>query len=530
MKFKNRREEILTKAAEAEKAQQDAQKQAEMSSSYQRVTPNLHADHRMPSTRRELLSAGLIGGMSYVFAPTFLSMMQKKAYGLECKDVSGAGGGANAMPGFLTFEFSGGWSAAMQAPPGKNRNATFEPIAAQGYASLALGTNQIPPAINLTNTFGGNTFVGKDVHPQSRFFQGMMSVMSPEAAAKLGVAIMPCQSGDDTRNNRANVTEFVARVQGDQGALASLAGSGQSSALGRTASAFEDPSLARATVADESNLTNLVDPGLLATLVTKNGAIEITKAASKLSETKLASLNEKLMSQQVKDLVQCGYLGSADLLTEFTEDRLRPSLDATITTGQYGTSGQTAMQLAAQNEANQQAIIMGKLLSEGLVSAGTIEMGGYDYHGRGRAQQDDRDLQAGVAVGLALETAHRRGGSLFIACVSDGSVSSRGTGGVDGRFDFSADSGTRGMTIMLALGAAAAPEMIRPQIGAFADSGAVDTSYLVTSNSAQLAAFGVAYNYAAFSGRMSQFATEMASIGVANPFNEQEYLGFAPKA
>ena len=71
--------------------------------------------------------------------------------------------------------------------------------------------------------------------------------------------------------------------------------------------------------------------------------------------------------------------------------------------------------------------------------------------------------------------------------------------------------------------------MINNQVGKFNDVGAVDTSYLVTSNSPNLQALAIAYNYAAFAGTMANFEKELAAAGAANPFNEKEYLIFAPK-
>ena len=53
-------------------------------------------------------------------------------------------------------------------------------------------------------------------------------------------------------------------------------------------------------------------------------------------------------------------------------------------------------------------IVAGMKMKE-LIDAGTITMGGYDYHGQGRATGEIMDLRAGRCMGACLEYAARRG-------------------------------------------------------------------------------------------------------------------------
>jgi hypothetical protein len=248
---------------------------------------------------------------------------------------------------------------------------------------------------------------------------------------------------------------------------------------------------------------------LIATRLSKDAAIKIAETAGKLSESKLAAFNKKDLNQQVQDLIACGYLGSKDLLTEYTEDRLRPSNDQMITGTPYGANATPYANIVGDQD-NARTVVMTKLLVDNLASGATLELGGYDYHGGNNGQrQIDMDFDAGVKIGLALEIAHRKGVPLMVAVTSDGSVAANDGNGMG---VFRSDSGQRGSLLMFGIGAAAAPEMVNTQIGKYSDAGAVDTSYLVTGNSPQLQALALAYNFAAFSPRQESLSKKQSVI------------------
>lgn len=525
--FKNRKEEALAKFAiqEAERANAAAWKK-QLSMTKEMKTPLLHPDHKLPSTRRELVSAGIMSGLTYAVVPGILTSITKKAYGVtseQCKG-SGSDSGDDGLPaGYLHIELSGGASLAGNFVYGKqSAGAEFEALA--DYSTLGFGNDIKPDGTNnMDDTFGG------PFHTESRIMQGMKEVMSPEAMAKTAVGGIAGTSGDDSRNNPLNPIQLAVKTR-NNGALTTLAiqSDGRNSG-GRTApmTIGDDPSIAKALINNEASLENLVDPGLIAERLSVDAAVKIAEAAAKLSESKLAKFNELDLPSQVKELVACGYLGSKELLTEFTVDKLTPSTDPILTATPFGNLN---MGQIGQDENQARSIIMTKLLTDGLASGGTIEMGGYDYHGRGRDQQNDRDLAVGRVVGLALESAHRKNQELFIAITSDGSTAAQSGGA--GHIAHRSDSGARGSALVIGISnvEGTKPEMINQQIGRFNDDGAVDTSYLISSSSPNLQALAIAYNYAAFTGNMAAFEKQLALTGTANPFNVKEYLVFAPKA
>ena len=528
MKFKSRQEEAMFKFAQAQKkAAQDAAWEQQLRIMKTAKSPCLHPDHKLPTTRRELVSAGLLGGLGAIAIPGLLGTITTKAYAIEpekCKPADAAAGGeaAAVAPGYLHIELSGGAGLSGNMVFGKQAaGADLELYAPGGYGTNRWGDGFKPQQVTLDTTFGA------PFHPESRILQGIKSVTSPEAQAKIRAAGIAGTSADDNRGNPLNPVQLVTKLR-SSGALTGIAAQRDGNSGGRTAplDIGNDPSIAKALVSDEQSLANLVDPGLLAERLSKDAAIKIAETAGKLSESKLAAFNKKDLNAQVQELIACGYLGSKDLLTEYTEDRLRPSNDTAMTTGAYGSSGMTYQQLVQDGD-NERVMVMSKLLTEGLAAGATMEMGGYDYHGGNNFQrQVDMDMAAGIKIGLALETAHRKGAPLMIAVTTDGSVASQDGNGL---IAFRSDSGARGAALMFAIGTDAAPEMVQSQIGKYSDAGAVDTSYLVTGNSPNLMALAIAYNFAAFSGNMAMFDQQVAAAGASNPFSENEYLAFAPK-
>jgi len=526
MKYKNRKEEILAQYAEREeqkRREQAVNEHEHVMTMAKKVC--LSPEHPIPTTRREPLGAGLISGLSYAVVPSIFTLASQSAFGVECSKGGTAGAGPG-LPGYLHVEVKGGFSVARNFVPGKqDAGGAFVPLATAGYATIGYGPTQAPPTVQL------NTELGGTIHPTSNILAGLKAVMSAAALQKTVVAAICGVSGDDTQNNPHNPIQLVTKVAGNRGSLLQIGGTRDSNTGGGTLPQplAQDPGLAKAVVANEASLANLVNPGLIATRFGGNtqAAVRVAELSHKLSASKLAQFQAKDLNQQVKDLIECGYLGAKDLLTEFTPEKLQVSTDAMLNTAYNAVPFATAF-----TGLNQTSMILAKLMADGLATAGTIEMPGYDYHGQGLGSQDPKDDAIGRLVGLALEVAHRKGQPMFVAVTTDGSVSTGGAGTND-RIPGQADSGARSMMLMFAIGATAKPQMNFHQIGKFSDAGAVDTAYLpLVSNTPQTAALCLAYNYASFAGRMAQFDQVLSANGAANPFkgSEKQYQAFAPKA
>src|SRR5947207_15541683 len=68
-----------------------------------------------------------------------------------------------------------------------------------------------------------------------------------------------------------------------------------------------------------------------------------------------------------------------------------------------------------------------KLVLNGYAGAGTITLGGYDYHDSTGATGETRNFKAGQMIGAVLEYAQRVGSPVMIYVFSDGSLSATGS-------------------------------------------------------------------------------------------------------
>jgi len=206
MKFTSRREEILAKLAAKESAEK-----AEKADKTQRAIeadaskPALHADHKLPTTRRELLSAGLVSGLSFAVVPSILSTFGQQALAAPNCAKGGAAGAGAKLPGYLHVELSGGPALSGNFMIGKQAaGAAFEPLAAAGYQTLGV-----------TGTPTLDTSVKGQFIASSQFLAGMKSVMSAAALAKTVAVGIAGTSGDDTANNPLNPVQLATQIIGN---------------------------------------------------------------------------------------------------------------------------------------------------------------------------------------------------------------------------------------------------------------------------------------------------------------------------
>ena len=107
----------------------------------------------------------------------------------------------------------------------------------------------------------------------------------------------------------------------------------------------------------------------------------------------------------------CGYVKTAQLAERITAhhpDQINPASDPDIV-GAAGIFNSATEFLANDRDGReyQKTASVMKMVINGFAGAGTIEMGGYDYHGGARAEGEVKDFRAGECMGACLEYAHR---------------------------------------------------------------------------------------------------------------------------
>ncbi len=233
----------------------------------------------------------------------------------------------------------------------------------------------------------------------------------------------------------------------------------------------------------------------------------------------------------LKNQVRCAYVKSAYTAAEFgTPSALDPTQDPLIN-GTTGTAIFTASDFQ-DGDVRKTATVM-KLVMDGYAGAGTITMGGYDYHDGTRASGEMRNFKAGQMIGAVLEYAQRRQTPVMIYVFSDGSLSSTGMpdNSVDGRgkYGWQGDNSSVSSTFFLVYSPTGRPVLRNgvagQQIGYFTSDGSVVGTSSPVANSVNSLVQAVILNYMGLMGKDANFVSLMNSLGISQNLGSSTALG-----
>jgi hypothetical protein len=496
--------------------------------------PLRHADHKRPVSRRDFIAQGFLTGGATIVAPAMLGTMlnpdSASAATLSpdvwrnniCQIQQGAG----KIP-FICFDLAGGANIAGSNVLVGQQNGQLDVLSTAGYSKLGLPGNMIPSTSG-TGTFFDTQF-GLAFHSDSAFLRGMLQTTSVTTRAMVSGAVIPARSENDTGNNPHNPMYGIARA-GARGQLLSLIGSQSTDSGGNSMapSMLMDPSNRPTKVDRPSDARGLVDTGDLATMFPgeSSATVKVMESIERITRDKLAAVDTKLAADasygaatpntSLKQQVDCAYVKAATL-ADFSADTVDPTKDAFIP-GIFAPVGG----LAGNNggEFGKTAAVM-KLVVDGMAGAGTITMGGFDYHTGDRSTGEARDERAGMCIGACLEYAAKTGKPLMLYVFSDGSLNSNGmidnsTGG-RGKGQWTGDNQATACAFFLVLNPAGKPVTYnvgsipaarRQQLGYFRGSGDVETSGSPGANSVVTLVDMVLLNYMALHGEQNQFAAK----------------------
>ncbi len=490
--------------------------------------PLTNLGHGRPVTRRDFLRQGFISGTGVVLGGSLFSLfanpraaqaalssdLQALASSIGCT-LGGAGGGK--IP-FICFDLAGGANIA-----GSNvlvgRSTPLDVLTTAGYSKLGLPGDMIPGLTETTPTPTSNgdftdTTFGLPFHSDSAFLRGMLE----KAAARgpnVNGAVIPARSDNDTGNNPHNPMYGIARAGGD-GSVVTLIGSRNSDSGGNSMAPamMMDPEVRPTKVDRPSDVTGMVDTGNLTGILGPDDVVPVMESIARLSDKKLNRVSTKLTADAVvKDLVRCGYLKAADLADRFAGVNIDPAQDTDIV-GPAGIFSQT--EFDGDREFRKTASVM-KMVIDGYAGAGTIAMGGYDYHTGDRSTGEIRDLRAGRCMGACLEYAARRGVPLMLYVFSDGSLASNGTvdNSTDGRGKgvWTGDNSSTAASFFLVYSPNGRTPAIRQQIGWFRGDGSVETASSPAANNVNLLVETVILNYMALNGDIANFTSLFNGLG-----------------
>jgi len=509
--------------------------------------PLRHPDHRRPVTRRDFIAQGFMRGAALVTAPTVFSLFANPraamaalssdlttlAGNIGCQ-LGGLSGGAKVP--FICFDLAGGANISGSNVLVGKQGGQLDLLSTAGYSKLGLPGDMIPGVVETTPTATSNgdhtdTTLGLAFHSDSAMLRGILEKAGTRGASING-AVIPARSDNDTGNNPHNPMYGIA-MAGGLGSVITLIGSRNSDSGGNSMAPdmMINPEIRPAKVDRHSDVTGMVDTGNLTGVLSDPADVTaVMESIARVSDSKLAQVDTRLAALNtgadlvLKDLVRCGYLKSADLADRFAGVNIDPAQDTQI----VGGGGIfTQNEFDNENEFRKTASVM-KMVIDGYAAAGTITMGGYDYHTGDRSTGEVRDLRAGRCMGACLEYAARRGVPLMMYVFSDGSVFSNGS------VDNSANGGGKGVWTgdnsstaasfflvfnpgnpPLLLGATPAEQAMHQQLGWFRPDGSVETAATPAANQVNLLVETVIMNYMALNGDQANFGALFPTL--SNP-------------
>jgi hypothetical protein len=154
----------------------------------------------------------------------------------------------------------------------------------------------------------------------------------------------------------------------------------------------------------------------------------VLESMKRISDAKYGVINtyaSPTAIQNAQTAQACAYTKAAYLLNQYPNPGAVDPDDDPIIVGGSGSIFTTA-EYQGSNDFQMTAAVM-KLVIDGDAAAGTIQLGGYDYHTGERATGESRDFDAGQCIGAVLQYAAAKGKPVMIYIFSDGSLASDGT-------------------------------------------------------------------------------------------------------
>lgn len=529
--------------------------------------PLLYDNHKRPVTRRDFLAAGMLSSSGMVMAPAWLGALLKSrranaaldadihamlAQG-QCSVPTAASGIA-----FICFDLAGGANLVGSEVLVGQQGGQSAFLSVAGYELLGVPGNMVP-----SSSANIDPSLGLLWQSDGAIKRGILSkATTPATAAGTNGAVFCAESQNDTQANPHNPMYGIA-MAGANGLLLDLVGTESSVSGGNSMALMQTitPSLQPTVISQPSDATGLVstggasaDPLSVEVLQSQvrissgnqpfqsgvessiGGALNAPNGSTPgVSLYTASDPNQAVDDTTLKNQVRCAYVKSANTADVFgNPSALDPTQDPLIIGG--ATPIFTAAEFSDSDIAATATVM--KLVIDGYAGAGTIAMGGFDYHDGTRGTGETRNFKAGQMIGAVLEYAQRKGKPVMIYVISDGSLSSNlmpdnSTAG-RGKLGWQGDNSAVASTFFLAYSPSGRPQLLNgtagQQIGYFSAGGNVVTSSSPAANAVpQLAELAI-LNYMGLLGTVNQFTSlfPWQSLGAGSQLDA--LTAFAPIA
>jgi len=478
------------------------------------------------------------------------------------------GGGNQAAMGttgpvpFITIDLAGGANLmGSEAIAGMAGNPTNF-ISAAGFSKLGIPGTMVP-----TSSAFIDMSLGLPFHSDSAILRGIKGKASATALAKVNGVVIPAISQNDTNSNPLNamylIAKAVAQIPSSNGSglpppygqYATLIGTNATPSGGNSVAPKDsiDPTLQPTVIARSTDNTGLVGnaPG-----VASQASVDILQAQARISTgitpagtkmtdatpatfasstvfgttfvkpTSEAAINSTLAATAtpaaaaaadaaMKEQLRCAYVKNAFTAANSKgPDSVNPDKDMLIVGG--ANSIFTAADYT-DGDVKKTAAVM-KLVMNGFAGAGTIVLGGYDYHSGNRVDGETKNEHAGLIIGAIIAYADAVATPVMINVISDGSLTSTGKIDTDpkarGKLGWQGDSQQVAASLILVYSPKGRPAATINQIGSLNADGTVNATSSPGANAPNLVPQIVALNWMALNGVNSMFQTAFPTQGL----------------
>jgi hypothetical protein len=480
--------------------------------------PLRHNDHSRPRTRREFVAQSFMTGAATVVGPSLAGMLlyPRAANATLAGDIQTAVSACNITTGagkipFICFDLAGGGNIAGSNVLVGGPKGQMDFLSVAGYSKLGLPGSMVPSPSASGNFI--DTSFGLRFHSDSAHLRGMKLRASPKAMAGTNGTVIPALSQNDTNTNPHNPMYGVYQF-GARGGLLDLIGSvsSQSGGNSMTPPTMVIPAAMPTKISSSQDSKGLVSTGQLSQLLPNSSDVtNVLQSMKRISDAKYGAVTAYSDSTMNKTAIgpngiqACSYTKAAYIVDKYNSpSAVNPDKDTNIVG--LPTSIFTQAEYNANSDYQKTAAVM-KLVIDGNAAAGTIEMGGFDYHTGDRSTGEARDLNLGNCIGACLEYAARVNRPVMIYVFSDGSLASSGmidnSVGGRGKGVWTADNQSVAATYFLVFNPAGKPVPAQSnpemslQIGSFNPDGSLNVNGSPAGNNVPNLVQMVVLNYMA---------------------------------
>jgi hypothetical protein len=425
-----------------------------------------HKDHKAPMTRRDFLATGAISMSTMAFTSGATALLtQSNPLGAAVCDQG------NVLCGdvpFLCIDGAGGMGIAGSSvivgfDKGTEFQESFAGNASSDFRRLGIPDTHHPSKPGMID----NTF-GIKFHSTSGILEGMNEVLAPRMGENRDLrefvdgVLLTCITNDDTNQNPIN-TVYMAQKAGARGNLVQLIGNRNSVSGGSSIAPNEQVNLTLKPSQlnrfnDSSSLlsigSSIMGTSLLNGLDPNGGSDRMRKFMDLIRRSgtgKLGELGSNAMLARDVERYADRQVRVNEVFDRFSPSELNPltnSADGTLIARAYGRPAIANLSANEQMSAN-----ILNLLTKKIAGAGTIAVGGCDYHDGTATRGHAKDKEIGIHIGHAIRMAAERNKPIFIHLFTDGGVTGDAAGQVDPNLEtrvvWRSDDGVRGAMLMI---------------------------------------------------------------------------------